>query len=59
MTGIGFDTADLRPSMRGSRSWGWRSACRLRASRGGGFMALMDGPDGNIFYLDEITAAHS
>jgi len=25
----------------------------------GGFMALMDDPDGNVSYLDEITAAHS
>mgnify|MGYP002034178777 CR=1 FL=1 len=24
----------------------------------GGFMALMDDPDGNVFYLDEIADAH-
>ena len=25
----------------------------------GGFMALLADPDGNVFYLDEIAAAHS
>jgi predicted enzyme related to lactoylglutathione lyase len=25
----------------------------------GGFMALLADPDGNVFYLDEVSAAHS
>ena len=26
---------------------------------GGGFMALIADPDGNLLYLDEVAAAHS
>jgi catechol 2,3-dioxygenase-like lactoylglutathione lyase family enzyme len=42
-TGIGIAVADL--AAEHARLWG-------------GFMALFADPDGNLFYLDEVRAAH-
>jgi len=31
---------------------------KIGSTAWGGFMALMEDPDGNVFYLDQISAAH-
>ncbi len=57
-TGIGFNVADLEAEH--ARLVGLGVPFNMPPSRQpwGGFMALMEDPDGNIFYLDEISAAH-
>ena len=58
-TGIGFAVADLEGEH--SRLSELDVAFPMPPTRQpwGGFMALMSDPDGNVFYLDEVAAAHS
>ena len=59
-TGIGFNTADLEAEhARLSKLGGGVQHAAFAPAMGGGFLALMDDPDGNVSYLDEIAAAHS
>ena len=58
-TGIGFSTADLGTEHERLSQLGVEFTMPPTRQPWGGFMALMANPDGNVFYLDEIAAAHS
>jgi predicted enzyme related to lactoylglutathione lyase len=57
-TGVGFAVADLEAEH--ARLAGLGVAFPMAPARQpwGGFMALVADPDGNVYYLDEVTAAH-
>lgn len=58
-TGIGFAVSDLETEH--ARLAGRGVAFPMAPSRQpwGGFMALAEDPDGNVFYLDQVSAVHS
>ena len=58
-TGVGFNTADLETEHERLSQLGVVFTMPPTRQPWGGFMALMADPDGNVFYLDEIAAAHS
>jgi len=57
-TGLGFDTPDLEAEHARLAAAGVAFPMAPERQPWGGFMALMADPDGNVFYLDEISAAH-
>ena len=58
-TGVGFNVADLEAEHARLSELGVVFTMPPSRQPWGGFMALMADPDGNVFYLDEIAAAHS
>ncbi len=57
-TGIGFDVADLVAEHSRLSKAGVEFSTPPERQPWGGFMALFADPDGNIYYLDEVSAAH-
>jgi lactoylglutathione lyase len=57
-TGIGLDVADLEAEHARLTAQGVRFTLPPTRQPWGGFMALMADPDGNVFYLDQVSAAH-
>jgi predicted enzyme related to lactoylglutathione lyase len=57
-TGIGFSVSDLMTTHRQLADQGVSFTMQPQKQPWGGFMALFADPDGNVFYLDEIAAAH-
>jgi predicted enzyme related to lactoylglutathione lyase len=57
-TGIGLDVADLEAEHTRLSERGVHFAMPPTRQPWGGFMALMCDPDGNVFYLDQVSAAH-
>jgi predicted enzyme related to lactoylglutathione lyase len=57
-TGVGLEVADLEAEY--TRLSGLGVEFRMPPTRQpwGGFMALIIDPDSNVFYLDQISAAH-
>ena len=58
-TGVGFNTPDLDADHRRLAALGVEFPMSPSRQPWGGFMALFADPDGNVFYLDEIAAAHT
>ena len=57
-TGIGFSVDDLEKEHTRLAAAGVAFSMPPERQPWGGFMALMLDPDGNVFYLDELSAAH-
>lgn len=58
-TGVGLSVSDLEAEHARLTALGVTFTMPPSKQPWGGFMALAADPDGNIFYLDEISAAHS
>jgi predicted enzyme related to lactoylglutathione lyase len=58
-TGVGFAVSDLEAEHRRLADAGVTFTMEPSRQPWGGFMALFVDPDGNIYYLDEVSAAHS
>lgn len=58
-TGVGLAVSDLEAEHRRLSRLGVRFTMPPTRQPWGGFMALVADPDGNVFYLDQISAAHS
>jgi predicted enzyme related to lactoylglutathione lyase len=58
-TGIGFAVADLESEHARLSALGVSFPMEPSRQPWGGFMALLADPDGNLFYLDEVAAAHT
>ncbi len=56
-TGVGFDVEDLEAEHARLAKLGVRFPQPPRREPWGGFMALVEDPDGNVLYLDQISAA--
>jgi predicted enzyme related to lactoylglutathione lyase len=57
-TGIGFAVADLQAEHTRLVDAGVEFSLPPTRQPWGGFMAVFADPDGNRFYLDEVSAAH-
>jgi len=57
-TGIGLEVADLYAEHTRLSGLGVQFAMPPTKQPWGGFMALISDPDGNIFYLDQVSASH-
>lgn len=57
-TGIGFAVDDLEAEFRRLRGLGVEFESDPERYPWGGFMAVVRDPDGNLYYLDEVSAAH-
>jgi predicted enzyme related to lactoylglutathione lyase len=55
-TGIGLEVADLEAEHARLSDLGVRFAMPPTKQPWGGFMALIADPDGNVFYLDQVSA---
>lgn len=58
-TGVGFAVADLEAEHARLSKLGVAFTTPPTRQPWGGFMALFTDPDGNVYYLDEVSAAHS
>jgi predicted enzyme related to lactoylglutathione lyase len=58
-TGVGFAVADLTAEYARLSASGVAFTLPPTKQPWGGFLALAVDPDGNVFYLDEVAAAHS
>lgn len=58
-TGVGLAVSDLAAEHARLAGLGVKFAMEPSRQPWGGFMALASDPDGNVFYLDEVSAAHS
>lgn len=58
-TGIGFAVADLESEHLRLTERGVTFTMPPSRQPWGGFMALAADPDGNVFYVDEVSAVHS
>lgn len=58
-TGVGLAVGDLTAEHSRLAGLGVRFTMPPTRQPWGGFMALAADPDGNVFYVDEVTAAHS
>ncbi len=58
-TGIGLAVSDLTAEHARLAELGVTFTMEPTKQPWGGFMALIADPDGNLFYLDEVAAAHS
>lgn len=58
-TGLGFAVSDLEAEHSRLVERGVRFPMPPSRQPWGGFLALAADPDGNVFYLDEVSAAHS
>jgi lactoylglutathione lyase len=57
-TGIGLEVADLEAEYARLAGLGVHFAMPPTRQPWGGFMALISDADGNVFYLDQVSAAH-
>ncbi|MEM7411195.1 MAG: VOC family protein [Myxococcota bacterium] len=57
-TGLGFVTKDLVADHARLVAAGVTFASPPERQPWGGFIALLQDPDGNVFYLDEVSAVH-
>lgn len=57
-TGVGFAVADLVAEHARLAASGVRFPMEPQKQPWGGFMALFEDPDGNVYYLDEVARAH-
>ena len=57
-TGVGFAVADLTAEHARLSTSGVAFTMPPTKQPWGGFLALAADPDGNLFYLDEVSAAH-
>ena len=57
-TGVGFSVADLEAEHARLAAAGVHFTEPPERYPWGGFMALFADPDGNVYYLDEVSAAH-
>lgn len=57
-TGIGLAVDDLKAEYARLKTLGVRFTMAPTKQPWGGFMALVADPDGNLLYLDEVSAAH-
>lgn len=57
-TGIGFGVDDLEAEYRRLCELGVAFESPPERFPWGGFMAVLRDPDGNLYYLDEVAAAH-
>ena len=57
-TGVGLAVDDLEAEYARLAKAGVRFASPPERQPWGGFMALVEDPDGNVLYLDEVSAAH-
>ena len=58
-TGVGLAVSDLKAEHARLSSLGVTFTMPPTQQPWGGFMALVADPDGNVFYLDQISTAHS
>jgi predicted enzyme related to lactoylglutathione lyase len=58
-TGIGFAVADLVAEHARLAAAGVEFTMPPERQPWGGFLALFQDPDGNVYYLDEVSATHS
>jgi len=58
-TGVGLAVEDLKAEHARLTALGVSFPMPPSKQPWGGFMALVADPDGNVFYLDEVAAAHS
>ncbi|MBX3675363.1 MAG: VOC family protein [Burkholderiales bacterium] len=57
-SGIGFDVPDLEAEHARLSGLGVRFTMPPTQQPWGGFMAMISDADGNVFYLDQVSAAH-
>lgn len=57
-TGVGIDVGDLDAEHARLTTQGVRFTAPPSRQPWGGYMALVADPDGNVFYLDQISARH-
>jgi lactoylglutathione lyase len=57
-TGVGLEVANLEAEHTRLTELGVQFTMPPTKQPWGGFMALMSDPDGNIFYLDQVSAVH-
>ncbi len=57
-TGVGLAVADLEAEHRRLTGLGVKFTMPPTRQPWGGFMALISDPEGNIYYLDQVSAAH-
>lgn len=57
-TGVGFEVADLEAEHARLSARGVRFTMPPTRQPWGGFMAMFSDPDGNVFYLDQVSAGH-
>ena len=57
-TGIGLEVADLEAEHTRLSGLGVRFTMPPTRQPWGGFMAMISDADGNVFYLDQMSAAH-
>jgi lactoylglutathione lyase len=57
-TGVGLEVANLEAEHTRLTELGVQFTMPPTRQPWGGFMALMSDPDGNIFYLDQVSAVH-
>lgn len=57
-TGIGLDVADLESEHARLEGLSVRFTMPPTRQPWGGVMAMIADPDGNVFYLDQVSAAH-
>jgi len=57
-TGLGLVVDDLEAEHARLQAAGVQFSMAPEHQPWGGFMALVDDPDGNVLYLDQVTAAH-
>lgn len=58
-TGIGFEVSDLEREYVRLQGLGVTFTMPPTKQPWGGFMALVADPDGNVFYLDQVSMAHN
>ncbi len=58
-TGIGLGVSDLQAEHVRLSALGVNFTMPPTKQPWGGFMALVADPDGNVFYLDQVSVAHS
>ena len=58
-TGIGLAVSDLESEYARLRDAGVSFETPPTHQPWGGFMAMLRDPDGNVFYLDQVSSAHS
>lgn len=57
-TGVGLEVANLEAEYTRLSGLGVRFTMPPTRQSWGGFMAMISDPDGNLFYLDQVSAAH-
>lgn len=57
-TGVGFEVPDLEAEHTRLSGLGVRFTMPPTRQPWGGFLAMISDADGNVFYLDQVSAAH-